>query len=71
MNTYQANEHGYYGEFGGAYIPEILHSCVESLRETYLKVLEDEDFRQAFVQLLREEPSPQAAIRKLPAALKS
>ena len=29
MKSYQVNEKGYYGEFGGAYIPEILHRCVD------------------------------------------
>ena len=38
MKTYLVNENGYYGEFGGAYIPEILHQCVEELREAYLKL---------------------------------
>jgi tryptophan synthase beta chain len=32
METYQVNEEGYYGEFGGAYIPEILHRCVTVLQ---------------------------------------
>lgn len=32
MKTYQVNKEGYYGEFGGAYIPEILHRCVEELK---------------------------------------
>ena len=40
MKTYQVNEEGYYGNFGGAYIPEILHRCVTELKEAYLKVLE-------------------------------
>ena len=31
MKTYQVNKEGYYGEFGGAYIPEILHRCVDTL----------------------------------------
>ena len=39
MKTYNVNEEGYYGEFGGAYIPEILHKCVEDLRIFYLKIL--------------------------------
>lgn len=61
MKTYQVNNEGYYGEFGGAYIPEILHRCVEELRNAYLTVLEDEDFKKEFHQLLRDyvgRPSP-------------
>lgn len=61
MKTYQVNKDGYYGEFGGAYIPEILHRCVEELKETYSNVLESEDFKKEFHQLLRNyvgRPSP-------------
>lgn len=59
--TFQVNEDGYYGEFGGAYIPEILHSCVQQLKETYLTVLENKDFQREYDQLLRDyvgRPSP-------------
>ncbi len=61
METYQVNENGYYGEFGGAYIPEILYRCVENLRESYLAILEDEDFQAEYQRLLRDyvgRPSP-------------
>lgn len=61
MKTYLVNEEGYYGEFGGAYIPEILHRCVEDLKNTYLKVLQSTDFKQEFDALLRDyvgRPSP-------------
>ncbi len=61
MKTYLVNEEGYYGEFGGAYIPEILHRCVEDLKNTYLKVLQSADFKQEFNALLRDyvgRPSP-------------
>lgn len=61
MKTYLVNEEGYYGEFGGAYIPEILHRCVEDLKNTYLKVLQSDDFKQEFDALLRDyvgRPSP-------------
>lgn len=61
MKTYLVNEEGYYGEFGGAYIPEILHRCVEDLKNTYLKVLQSADFKQEFDALLHDyvgRPSP-------------
>ena len=45
METYQVDQNGYYGEFGGAYIPEILHQCVENLRKNYLKVMESDSFK--------------------------
>lgn len=68
MKTYQVNEEGYYGEFGGAYIPEILHRCVEELRNAYLTVLESESFKQEFNQLLRDyvgRPSPLYLAKRL------
>ena len=61
METYRVNNEGYYGEFGGAYIPEILHRCVEELRRAYLQVLDNADFQQEFNALLRDyvgRPSP-------------
>ena len=61
MNSFQVDSNGYYGEFGGAYIPEILHKCVEDLKNNYLKVLNDESFKQEFEQLLRDyvgRPTP-------------
>ena len=68
METYQVNENGYYGEFGGAYIPEILYRCVENLRESYLAILEDEDFQAEYQRLLRDyvgRPSPLYLARRL------
>ena len=70
METYQVNENGYYGEFGGAYIPEILYRCVENLRESYLAILEDEDFQAEYQRLLRDyvgRPSPLYLARRLSA----
>lgn len=61
METYQVNQNGYYGEFGGAYVPEILHRCVEELRINYRKVIDDPSFQQEFHQLLKDyvgRPSP-------------
>lgn len=61
MKTYQVNQDGYYGDFGGAYIPEILHQCVKDLQDAYLKVLESDDFKKEFAQLLKDyvgRPSP-------------
>lgn len=55
------NEHGYYGQFGGAYIPEMLYRNVEELRTKYLKVIQEEGFQKEFQQLLRDyvgRPTP-------------
>jgi tryptophan synthase beta chain len=59
--TYQPNEHGFYGEFGGAFIPEMLHANVEELRQNYLKLSQTEEFKKEFDSLLKDyvgRPTP-------------
>ena len=46
MKTYQVNQEGFYGDFGGAYIPEILHRCVEELRNAYRRCWQMKDSRK-------------------------
>lgn len=61
MSKYHVNEKGYYGDFGGAYIPEMLYPNVEELRQKYLEIMEEEEFKQEFNQLLQDyvgRPSP-------------
>lgn len=68
MKTYQINEEGYYGEFGGAYIPEVLARCVDELKGAYQKVLEDEEFRREYDQLLHDyvgRPTPLYPAKRL------
>lgn len=60
-NNYSVNEHGYYGEFGGAFIPEMLYPNVKELQENYLKIMNELSFREAFEQLLKDyvgRPTP-------------
>jgi tryptophan synthase beta chain len=55
------NEYGYYGKFGGAYIPEMLHRNVEELKSRYLEIMYDQEFQEEFRQLLRDyvgRPTP-------------
>jgi tryptophan synthase beta chain len=52
---------GYYGEFGGAYIPEMLYANVEQLRNAYLQIMQEKSFQQEFRQLLHDyagRPTP-------------
>lgn len=66
--TFHADEQGFYGEFGGAYIPEILYAAVESLKNEYLKVLESKEFKNEYIQLLRDyvgRPSPLYHARRM------
>ena len=68
MKSFLVDQDGYYGEFGGAYVPEILHKCVEELKNKYLEVLESEEFKKEFEQLLRDyvgRPSPLYPARRL------
>ena len=68
MKSYLVDSEGYYGEFGGAYVPEILHKCVEDLQRAYLPILESESFRREYRALLRDyvgRPSPLYRARRL------
>ncbi|MGY5847818.1 tryptophan synthase subunit beta [Salegentibacter sp. HM20] len=59
--SYQVNEKGYYGDFGGAYIPEMLYPNVEELRRQYLDIMKEESFQKEFKALLRDyvgRPTP-------------
>lgn len=55
------NQYGYYGNFGGAYIPEMLHRNVEELKAQYLSIMQSEEFQAEFQQLLTDyvgRPTP-------------
>ncbi|MEO9484230.1 MAG: tryptophan synthase subunit beta [Ekhidna sp.] len=53
MSRYNVDEKGYYGQFGGAYIPEMLYPNVEELRKNYLEIINSKDFKNEFDQLLK------------------
>ena len=60
-NIFSVNEHGYYGEFGGAFIPEMLYPNVKDLQEQYLQIMYDPQFQQEFQELLTDyvgRPTP-------------
>lgn len=55
------DEFGYYGKFGGAYIPEMLHRNVEELKNRYLEIINETSFQKEFQQLLHDyagRPTP-------------
>ena len=63
MNNYSflADESGFYGRFGGAYIPEILYQNVENLKKAFTEIADDKQFKQEFDTLMRDyvgRPSP-------------
>lgn len=61
MKTYKVDKDGFYGSFGGTYVPEILYKTVEDLKNQYESIIESEDFLNEYYQLLRDyvgRPSP-------------
>jgi tryptophan synthase beta chain len=60
-SSYSVDSNGFYGEFGGAFIPEMLHHNVETLRQQYLKIMKSKDFQKEFKSLLADfvgRPTP-------------
>ena len=60
-NYQQPSEEGYYGQYGGAYIPEMLYSNVETLKNQYLQIMEDPAFKAEVAVLLKDyvgRPTP-------------
>jgi len=59
--NYTVNEHGYYGNFGGAFIPEMLYPNVKELQDQYLQIIYEEGFQRDFWNLLTDyvgRPTP-------------
>lgn len=68
--NYTVNEHGYYGNFGGAFIPEMLYPNVHTLQENYLKIMYDDNFQKEFRALLSDyvgRPTPLFSAERLSA----
>ena len=60
-NYQQPSEEGYYGQYGGAYIPEMLYSNVETLKNQYLQIMDDPAFKAEVAALLKDyvgRPTP-------------
>ena len=74
MNYQNPTEQGYYGQFGGAYIPEMLHSNVATLKEQYLLIMQDPSFIKEFKSLLEDyvgRPTPLFFAERLSAEYKT
>src|SRR5687767_5404608 len=69
LNVYTTpDERGYYGRFGGAYIPEMLHRNVEELQMKYLEIINDRAFQKEFRELLKDyagRPTPLFSANRL------
>lgn len=60
-SKFQVSDRGYYGEFGGAFIPEMLHPNVEELRRSYMEIMQEPGFQEQFQSLLKDyvgRPTP-------------
>ncbi len=60
-SKYTIDENGFYGKFGGAYIPEMLHHNIDELQKNYVRISNSESFKKDFDQLLKDyvgRPSP-------------
>lgn len=71
---YQADSKGYYGDFGGAYIPEMLYPNIEELKSQYLSIMEEPAFKESFDQLLKDyvgRPTPLYFAKRLSAHYKT
>lgn len=67
-STYNVNEKGYYGQFGGAFIPEMLYPNVEELRVSYLSIIAEPSFQEEFQYLLKDyvgRPTPLFLAKRL------
>ncbi|CAA0153889.1 tryptophan synthase subunit beta [Tenacibaculum maritimum] len=65
---FQPNKNGYYGQFGGAFIPELLYPNVKELEDNYLKIIESEAFQKTYKDLLEHyvgRPSPLYLAKRL------
>jgi len=48
------DKQGFYGQFGGAYVPEILYKCVHDLQDAYVPIIESKEFQDEYYQLLKD-----------------
>ena len=59
--SYTKTNNGFYGDFGGAFIPEMLHANVQELQQNYKRIIQEPDFKKEFDDLLRDyvgRPTP-------------
>ena len=53
--NYKVDEQGFYGDFGGAFIPEMLYHNINELKEIYLPIIKSIDFKNEFKDILKEK----------------
>lgn len=71
---YKIDKNGYYGEFGGAFVPEMLYKNVQELLQAYKKIVKTAAFKKEYLQLLKDyvgRPSPLFLAKRLSALYKT
>lgn len=71
MSKYSVNSNGYYGRFGGQFVPEMLYPNVDNLKKVYQEILNSESFQKEYKQLLKEyvgRPTPLTYAKRMSAA---
>ena len=67
-SKFHPDKHGYYGQFGGAFVPELLFPNVKELEDNYIQIIESEEFQQEYKSLLKDyvgRPSPLYLAKRL------
>jgi len=67
-SKFQPDENGYFGQFGGAFIPELLHPNVKELADNYIQIIESEEFQTEYKSLLKDfvgRPTPLYLAKRL------
>ena len=61
MEQIKIDRNGYYGRYGGAYIPEILYATIQELKDSYIEIMQSKEFKKQYMSLLNDyvgRPSP-------------
>jgi len=67
-SKFQPDKNGYFGQFGGAFIPELLHPNVQELADNYIQIIESEEFQREYKSLLKDfvgRPTPLYLAKRL------
>ena len=67
-SKFHPDKHGYFGQYGGAFVPELLYPNVKELEDNYIQIIESEEFQQEYKSLLKDyvgRPSPLYLAKRL------
>ena len=67
-SKFHPDKNGYFGQFGGAFVPELLFPNVKELEDNYIQIIESEEFQQEYKSLLKDyvgRPSPLYLAKRL------